>query len=51
MIAAAIASRSFAGFGVVTDSKGRITVCADPPTSRPKVYAGGDCVLGPSTFD
>ncbi len=43
--------RSFAGFGVVTDSKGRITVRADSMlTSRPKVYAGGDCVLGPSTL-
>ena len=43
--------RSFAGFGVVTDKKGRITVRADSMlTSRPKVYAGGDCVLGPSTL-
>jgi len=41
----------FAGFGVETDRKGRITVREDSMlTSRPKVYAGGDCVLGPSTL-
>ena len=41
----------FEGFGVETDRKGRITVREDSMlTSRPKVYAGGDCVLGPSTL-
>jgi formate dehydrogenase beta subunit len=41
----------FAGFGVETDKKGRIIVRADSMlTSRPKVYAGGDAVLGPSTL-
>ncbi len=39
------------GFGVQTDAKGRITVRADSMlTSRSGVYAGGDCVLGPSTL-
>jgi formate dehydrogenase beta subunit len=39
------------GFGVETDKKGRIIVRADSMlTSRPKVYAGGDAVLGPSTL-
>jgi len=39
------------GFGVVTDARGRITVREDSMlTSRPGVYAGGDCVLGPSTL-
>ncbi len=43
--------RKFDGFGVVADAKGRITVRADSMlTSRPGVYAGGDCVLGPSTL-
>ena len=43
--------RTFDGFGVQTDKKGRITVREDSMlTSRPKVYAGGDCVLGPSTL-
>ena len=43
--------KRFAGFGVLTDSKGRITVRADSMlSSRPSVYAGGDCVLGPSTL-
>jgi hypothetical protein len=36
---------------VQTDNKGRITVREDSMlTSRPGVYAGGDCVLGPSTL-
>jgi hypothetical protein len=43
--------RRFEGFGVQTDAKGRITVRADSMlASRPAVYAGGDCVLGPSTL-
>jgi formate dehydrogenase (NADP+) beta subunit len=41
----------FEGFGVNTDRKGRVTVREDSMlTSRPGVYAGGDCVLGPSTL-
>ena len=41
----------FEGFAVNTDKKGRITVREDSLlTSRPGVYAGGDCVLGPSTL-
>lgn len=41
----------FDGFGVEADGKGRITVRADSMlTSRPGIYAGGDCVLGPSTL-
>lgn len=41
----------FEGLGVQTDQKGRITVRADSMlSSRPRVYAGGDCVLGPSTL-
>jgi len=44
-------TKHFAGFGVQTDAKGRIVVRADTLlTSRPAVYAGGDCVLGPSTL-
>jgi len=36
---------------VQTNDKGRITVRADSMlTSKPGVYAGGDCVLGPSTL-
>ncbi len=43
--------KRFEGFGVQTDNKGRITVRADSMlSSRPCVYAGGDCVLGPSTL-
>ena len=43
--------KRFEGFGVATDRKGRITVREDSMlTSRPGVYAGGDCVLGPSTL-
>ncbi len=43
--------KKFDGFGVQTDKKGRITVREDSMlTSRPGVYAGGDCVLGPSTL-
>ena len=43
--------KRFEGFGVQTDAKGRITVRADSMlSSRPGVYAGGDCVLGPSTL-
>jgi len=43
--------KTFDGFGVQTDAKGRITVRADSMlTSRPRVYAGGDGVLGPATL-
>jgi NADPH-dependent glutamate synthase beta subunit-like oxidoreductase len=43
--------KTFDGFGVQTDKKGRITVREDSMlTNRPGVYAGGDCVLGPSTL-
>ncbi len=43
--------KKFDGFGVHTDAKGRVTVREDTLlTSRPGVYAGGDCVLGPSTL-
>jgi NADPH-dependent glutamate synthase beta subunit-like oxidoreductase len=41
----------FARYGLQTDGKGRITVQRDTlATSRPGVYAGGDCVLGPTTL-
>ena len=44
-------TQQFAGFGVQTDAKGRIVVREDSLlASRPGVYAGGDCVLGPSTL-
>jgi NADPH-dependent glutamate synthase beta subunit-like oxidoreductase len=44
-------TQQFAGFGVQTDKKGRIVVREDTlMTSRPGVYAGGDCVLGPSSL-
>ncbi len=43
--------KKFADFGVQTDARGRITVREDSLlTSRPGVYAGGDCVLGPATL-
>lgn len=43
--------RTFEGFGVRTDAQGRIVVRADSLlTSQPGIYAGGDCVLGPSTL-
>jgi NADPH-dependent glutamate synthase beta subunit-like oxidoreductase len=43
--------KKYEGFGVQTNDKGRVTVRADSMlTSRPHVYAGGDCVLGPSTL-
>ena len=43
--------KRFDGFGVNTDPKGRIVVREDSMlSSRPAVYAGGDCVLGPSTL-
>lgn len=43
--------KKYDGFGIQTDAKGRVTVRADSMlTSRPGVYAGGDCVLGPSTL-
>jgi NADPH-dependent glutamate synthase beta subunit-like oxidoreductase len=43
--------QKFARFGVQSDAKGRIVVRDDTlATSRPSVYAGGDCVLGPSTL-
>ncbi len=53
LVIAAVGQRPdrFEGFGVATDAKGRITVREDSMlTSRPDVYAGGDCVLGPSTL-
>ncbi len=41
----------FDAFGVQTDARGRIKVREDSMlTSRAGVYAGGDCVLGPSTL-
>ena len=41
----------FAGFGVATDARGRITVREDTlQTSRDGVWAAGDCVLGPATL-
>jgi NADPH-dependent glutamate synthase beta subunit-like oxidoreductase len=44
-------TQQFAGFGVQTDAKGRIVVREDSlMTSRLAVYAGGDCVLGPSSL-
>jgi NADPH-dependent glutamate synthase beta subunit-like oxidoreductase len=43
--------QKFAGFGVETDTKGRIVTDKQTlATSRPGVYAGGDCVLGPSSL-
>lgn len=43
--------QKFAGFGVDTDTKGRIVADKQTlATSRPGVYAGGDCVLGPSSL-
>lgn len=43
--------KTFDGFGVQTDKRGRIVVREDTLlTSQPGVYAGGDCVLGPSTL-
>ncbi len=43
--------KKFDGFGVHTDGKGRVAVREDSMlTSRPGVYAGGDCVLGPSSL-
>lgn len=43
--------RTFQGFGVRTDGRGRISVREDSMlTSRAGVYAGGDCVLGPATL-
>jgi len=43
--------QKFAGFGVATDARGRIVADkATLATSRPGVYAGGDCVLGPSSL-
>jgi NADPH-dependent glutamate synthase beta subunit-like oxidoreductase len=44
-------TQRFTGFDIQTDAKGRIVVREDTLlTSRPGVYAGGDCVLGPSTL-
>ncbi|MGE5467940.1 MAG: FAD-dependent oxidoreductase [Ignavibacteria bacterium] len=44
-------TQRFDAFRVQTDPKGRIIVREDSlMTSRPGVYAGGDCVLGPSTL-
>jgi hypothetical protein len=44
-------AQKFANFRVETDAKGRIRVREDTLlTSRSGVYAGGDCVLGPSTL-
>lgn len=43
--------QKFAGFGVATDAKGRIVADQQTlATSRLGVYAGGDCVLGPSSL-
>jgi len=43
--------QKFAGYGIQTDAKGRIVVGEGTlATSRPGVYAGGDCVLGPSSL-
>jgi formate dehydrogenase (NADP+) beta subunit len=43
--------QKFAGFGVAIDTRGRIVADkATLATSRPGVYAGGDCVLGPSSL-
>lgn len=43
--------QKISGLGVRTDDKGRISVREDTLlTSRAAVYAGGDCVLGPSTL-
>ena len=39
------------GFGVLTGKSGRVQVREDSLlTSRPGVFAGGDCVLGPATL-
>ncbi|HEX8987632.1 MAG TPA: FAD-dependent oxidoreductase [Rhodocyclaceae bacterium] len=44
-------TQRFDAFRVQTDPKSRIIVREDTLlTSRPGVYAGGDCVLGPSTL-
>jgi NADPH-dependent glutamate synthase beta subunit-like oxidoreductase len=44
-------TQRFDAFRVQTDPKSRIIVREDSLlTSRPGVYAGGDCVLGPSTL-
>ena len=44
-------TQKFEGFRVETDAKGLIRVREDTLlTSRPGVYAGGDCVIGPSTL-
>jgi len=41
----------FAGYRIDTDKKGRVVIDAETlATSRQGVYAGGDCVLGPSTL-
>ncbi|HTY68749.1 MAG TPA: FAD-dependent oxidoreductase, partial [Alphaproteobacteria bacterium] len=43
--------QKFAGYGIQVDNRGRIVVNAETlATSRSGVYAGGDCVLGPSTL-
>jgi succinate dehydrogenase/fumarate reductase flavoprotein subunit len=43
--------QKFAGFGIETDAKGRIVVREGAlATSRSGVFAGGDCVLGPSSL-
>jgi len=44
-------AETFAGFGIETGKGGRVTVREDTMlTSRPGVFAGGDCVLGPATL-
>ena len=43
--------QKFGGYGIQADNKGRFVVNAETlETSRHGVYAGGDCVLGPSTL-
>lgn len=53
LVVAAVGQRpqKFDGFGVQTDAKGLVKVRENSMlTSRAGVYAGGDCVLGPSTL-
>jgi NADPH-dependent glutamate synthase beta subunit-like oxidoreductase len=53
LVISAIGQRpeEFPGYGVQVSRNGRVQVREDSMlTSRPGVYAGGDCVLGPSTL-
>ncbi len=53
LVISAIGQRpvEFPGYNVQVAKNGRVQVRADSMlTSRPGVYAGGDCVLGPSTL-